>query len=575
MAPSRESRRSSDDSCKYSRSNSRLDLPISAATTTETASRPQNASSASSLSSLNSHAHEPNWPREWRAYMCLLGCFFLMFNSWGLVNAYGTFASYYVGHSLRNSDQLELNLIGSTQSFLVLLFSAPAGRLLDAGHFRVVIGTGAVLVPLGMFMLSLAHPRDENALGNYATIWATQGFLVGLGMACYFVSSSQVAATWFPNRKGLAVGFVACGASIAGVVYPTMTRYLIVSLGFATAVRLVATLVLLTSIFSFIFSSPNPAHSHPKPTSYFAVKTWIDKEAFHNKAFLWFTAAVAFMFFGFYPVFFNLEEWAAVSGYGTRDGSVVPLHIAESTNKPLQTFWLLTIMNGASTVGRLTMAAFSDKTGQLNMHIVSQIVSSLLIFVLWTLAGSTAAAIAFCVLFGIFSGAVIGLPPASMANILSCTYDTPETKALAHSKLGSWTGMMYTMAAIPSLVGPVIVGHLVTQYSTYVTAQVWSGAMLLLSALCMLMSRWNLPCVDGEHVWTKMLRTIGKGSKADRWSEKMSTGNETASEADYSTTVRGISQATTRVPSTSVSQKVSSEKFAKLEPTPEQPERMV
>jgi MCP family monocarboxylic acid transporter-like MFS transporter 10 len=27
-----------------------------------------------------------------------------------------------------------------------------------------------------------------------------------------------------------------------------------------------------------------------------------------NKAFWWFTAAVAFMFFGFYPVFFNIEE---------------------------------------------------------------------------------------------------------------------------------------------------------------------------------------------------------------------------------------------------------------------------
>lgn len=32
---------------------------------------------------------EPNWPKEWRAYACLTGCFFLMFNSWGLVNAYG------------------------------------------------------------------------------------------------------------------------------------------------------------------------------------------------------------------------------------------------------------------------------------------------------------------------------------------------------------------------------------------------------------------------------------------------------------------------------------------------------
>ena len=33
---------------------------------------------------------EPNWPTNWRAYTALLGCFFLMFNSWGIINAYGS-----------------------------------------------------------------------------------------------------------------------------------------------------------------------------------------------------------------------------------------------------------------------------------------------------------------------------------------------------------------------------------------------------------------------------------------------------------------------------------------------------
>lgn len=134
---------------------------------------------------------EPAWPRTWRAYACLVGCFFLMFNSWGLVNAYGTFATHYNENSLAHKDQLEINAIGSTQSGLVLLFSAPIGRFLDAGHSRIVIGTGAILVPFGMFMLSIAHPSDLNAMASFANIWATQGLVVGLGMACFFVSSSQ------------------------------------------------------------------------------------------------------------------------------------------------------------------------------------------------------------------------------------------------------------------------------------------------------------------------------------------------------------------------------------------------
>jgi predicted MFS family arabinose efflux permease len=104
------------------------------------------------------------------------------------------------------------------------------------------------------------------------------------------------------------VGFVACGASIAGVVYPSMTRYLIDSMGFNNAVRLVSTLVAVTSLFSLIFSRPNPEHTHPRPQSYRRLRTWIDPDAMNNKAFIWFTIAVAFLFFGFYPVFFNLEE---------------------------------------------------------------------------------------------------------------------------------------------------------------------------------------------------------------------------------------------------------------------------
>lgn len=184
-----------------SQKDSRVGLPISN-TTTETASLSDVSPTPSEIG-----VDEPKWPRTWRAYACWLGCFFLMyvprpksthlltqscfrFNSWGLVNAYGTFSSYYVGHSLRSVDQLQLNLIGSTQSFLVLLFSAPVGRLLDAGHFRWVIGTGALLVPFGMFMLSVAHPSGDDA-ASFVNIWATQGLVVGLGMACYFVSSSQ------------------------------------------------------------------------------------------------------------------------------------------------------------------------------------------------------------------------------------------------------------------------------------------------------------------------------------------------------------------------------------------------
>lgn len=114
-----------------------------------------------------------------------------MFNSWGIVNAYGTYASYYMQHLLPGYDILLFNLIGSTECFIVLMLSAPVGRLLDAGYIRTLIITGSVLVTLGQFMLSLSTGNGGYGQGRYGLIWTTQGLVTGLGMACFFVSSSQ------------------------------------------------------------------------------------------------------------------------------------------------------------------------------------------------------------------------------------------------------------------------------------------------------------------------------------------------------------------------------------------------
>ena len=88
-----------------------------------------------------------------------------------------------------------LNLIGSTQCFFVLLLSMIVGRFIDAGYIRRVITSGSVLIILGQFLLTLATGSGHRGHGNYALIWTTQGLCTGLGMACYFVTSSAGTCT--------------------------------------------------------------------------------------------------------------------------------------------------------------------------------------------------------------------------------------------------------------------------------------------------------------------------------------------------------------------------------------------
>ena len=129
---------------------------------------------------------QPNWPGGWRPWTCLVGCFFLMFNSWGLVNAYGTFSSYYLQHLFPGIDLLLLNLIGSTQSFVVLGLSFVVGRLLDAGHARQIVAVETVLVTLGMFMVSVVNHEGKNGQGNYGSLVARTGFCYWLGPSLLF-----------------------------------------------------------------------------------------------------------------------------------------------------------------------------------------------------------------------------------------------------------------------------------------------------------------------------------------------------------------------------------------------------
>ena len=72
-------------------------------------------------------------------------------------------------------------------------------------------------------------------------------------------------------------------------------------------------------------------------------------------------------------------------------------------------------MNGSSALGSLSSAYLCDHFGALNAHAVVTIIALLLVRLVWTLATTVSAAKAFVVLFDIFSGAVIGLPPASVA----------------------------------------------------------------------------------------------------------------------------------------------------------------
>lgn len=84
-----------------------------------------------------------------RAWLQVLGAFFLNFNTWGIVNSYGVFQAQYSTGLLASSSASAISWIGSIQAFLMLVIAVLCGRALDAGYFYTDILIGSFLAVFG------------------------------------------------------------------------------------------------------------------------------------------------------------------------------------------------------------------------------------------------------------------------------------------------------------------------------------------------------------------------------------------------------------------------------------------
>jgi MFS transporter, MCT family, solute carrier family 16 (monocarboxylic acid transporters), member 10 len=256
---------------------------------------------------------------------------------------------------------------------------------------------------------------------------------------------------------------------VAGLVYPALVRNLINFIGFQNAQICKSALTAATCLMACALVNPNPNRPVRKEGKH---PQW-DWEAFSNPSFVCLTVSMCVNFFGFYAVFFSLEEWAVRTRVGRRGDS-------EAFADALDTWLLLAIMNISSAIGRITAGWAADKhkrwnVGALWVHTGVFFVSSVLLLCFWPFANTAVRAIVFVVLFGAFSGAVIGMPPASMSNVL-------EAEPNGQAKLGQWTGMMYTCASVFAFPGPTTAGYLIQRYGyNFYTVQFWVGGCLFMA----------------------------------------------------------------------------------------------
>ncbi|KAJ8111439.1 hypothetical protein OPT61_g5974 [Boeremia exigua] len=355
--------------------------------------------------------------------------FFLMFNSWGLINAFGVFQEYYSSFRPALSTPSSISWIGSLQTFLLLACGSATGSFVDRGHARLMSFIGCALITLGLVFTSFSGEFSSAHRPVYYQVLLSQGVLSGLGMSLLLVPSTAIVPTYFTHNRALAVGLANTGASVGGIVYPVLTRRLLASVGFSWAIRATALVVLVTTaVGGLLIRQRSDLTKNP------AKRTLYQFSCLKDSAYALFIAGIFFTFAGIYIPYFYISAWVSDTAF--------PLH-------GMSAYYLISIMNAGGLVGRIIPNFFADKF--VSGPVLTQALAAIACGALaagWTyIKASLAGLIVWTIAYGFVSGSVISLIPASAATL---TQDM--------STLGGRIGVLFAGNAVASLIGSPVAG---------------------------------------------------------------------------------------------------------------------
>ncbi|KAI4617495.1 uncharacterized protein J4E87_003015 [Alternaria ethzedia] len=376
------------------------------------------------------------------AWLKVFGGFMIYINIWGFTLTYGAFQTYYRTTLLTSSTPSAISWIGTVQAWLLIVIGTLSGPLFDLGYFRSMLLVGNFLVVLGIMMLSLST--------QYWQVFLSQGVCMGMGAGLLYIPSLAMVGVWFSKKRALAMGIVMSGIAVGGVIYIIMFDRLTKTAGFPWAIRAIGFVALaaaLLSIPALLSGSAWLKHKRKR-------RALFDKSALHDRLFLVFTACSFSTFLGYIVPYFYIPTYAR-----ERLGS------SEST-----ALYMLVLAIAGSFFGRLVSGVAAHWVGAIVTWGLCAFASGLLALV-WISIETEKSFIAFSILWGFFSAALVTVPSAAFANI------TPDL-----SRLGTRLGMSWSVSSIATLIGAPIAGALLKKTdgrTNFIGVQVWSGACLM------------------------------------------------------------------------------------------------
>ncbi|EFW98538.1 major facilitator superfamily transporter monocarboxylate [Grosmannia clavigera kw1407] len=385
------------------------------------------------------------------AWSVAAGGFFVVFSTLGFANSFGVFEEFYMTHQLAEKSADTISWIGSCSTFFQYLAGAVSGPLFDR-YGAMVLHLSAFCCVFAVMMISLCK--------QYYQFFLAQGVLLGLASGGMQFPAMAAAMQYFDRKRGAALGIIIAGSSLGGVVFPVALSRMLntpaeeARLGFGWAVRIIGFIMLGSLVVSCLTVRPRLP---PRKTSFFLVGAWRQND---------FRLLVAsfFSFLGMMMPLFYLPSFAVSIG----------------THATLASY-LLAIVNGASTFGRIIPGILADRLGRINVLVVGCTTTGICIFCMTTIT-SNAGLVVFAIFFGFTSGTII----SGISVALSICVADPRN-------MGTYMGMGMGLSSIAALVGPPINGRLVHAYGGYLQTSIFSGVTCLVGAALAFLAKAGTP----------------------------------------------------------------------------------
>jgi MFS family permease len=388
------------------------------------------------------------------AWLQVLGGYFLFFNTWGLINAFGVFQTFYKTSLLPTTSNSSIAWIGTLTSFLLCASPITFGPIFDTGSPRLLVFLGSLSVVFGIMMTSLCT--------QYYQLILAQGICCGVGGGMLFITATSILPSYFSTKRALVMGIAAAGASCGGIIYPLIFTYMQPSVGFGWAVRTIGLIAAMTLLIPCLVIKPRtlPPSSHKSKPPFLKTCAAI---LFHDRQgslpFNLMNLATFFGFVGQYIPYFFIEQFAASHDMN--------LH-----------FWMLIFLNVGSIPGRIIPSLIAGRYFHpLRVLTTTTAAATILAFSWIAIRTSTAGLIVWCLLYGFFSGAFVSLQGAAVASM---------TKDMA--TIGTRFGINMFAGALGILIGSPVGGAIFPK--SWPGAQLFCACTLGLATVAVAATGW-------------------------------------------------------------------------------------